>query len=73
MTRLGLLREGQAGQEEVALYKESRAEGLGACSGESVVGTKIGLVWNTEGSGGLALPVGESALARIGPLSLTLS
>lgn len=34
MTRLGLLREGQAGQEEVALYKESRAERLGACSGE---------------------------------------
>lgn len=41
--------------------------------GKSVVGAEIVLVWNTEGSGGLALPVGESALARIGPLSLTLS
>lgn len=34
MTRLGLLRVGQAGQEEVALYKESWAEKLGAGSGE---------------------------------------
>lgn len=41
--------------------------------GKSVVGTETGLEWSTQGSGGLALPVGESALARIGPLSLILS
>lgn len=41
--------------------------------GKSVAGTEIGLEWSTEESGGLALRVGESALARMGPLSLTLS
>lgn len=41
--------------------------------GKSVVGTEIGLEWSTEESGGLALRVGESALARMGPLSLALS
>lgn len=35
-----------------------------------MVGTESGLEWST---GGLALRVGESALGRIGPLSLALS
>lgn len=46
---------------------------LGACKCEkSPVGTEIGMKWSIGEPGGLALRAGESALARMGPLSLAL-
>lgn len=39
---------------------------LGAAVGKSVVGTEISLERSTEESGGLALTVGQLALARMG-------
>lgn len=65
---LGCSRLGRRKWPSARRVAELWAGELGAAV-ESLVGTEISLKWSSEESGGLALKVGESAFARMGPCS----